>query len=324
MTTPFQQNYACGLWVRTIKGHALYEHSGGMDGFSTDMAYYPDEKLTVVVLGNLAAATSTSIVTQLGAVARGEEVFLPSEHKEVAVAPDILARYVGVYHVPAPITGALANNVVITFEDSHLVDRTALPMPPNFLPKFSLAAESETQFILKIMDPKIQSPATFEIEFPRDEYGPASQLILHLPGVDLTGERLNDAEAKRITDATAAFDKRFKDQTAALGSEAAVRRSIDELLTNKPNYDLMTPEFATVARQMWPLLQPMFAPIRAMGAVQSVLFKGVGATGPDIYQVNFEKGSIDYRIWLAVDGKVDNATTQNPSQYPIPTTAATP
>jgi hypothetical protein len=89
-----------------------------------------------------------------------------------------------------------------------------------------------------------------------------------------------------------------------------VRRMIDEFQTGKPNYDLMGPGLAEATRRQLPQLQSMIA---AMGALQSVIFKGVGPGGADIYQVNFEKGSIDYRIWLGADGKVENAN-QRPSQ----------
>jgi hypothetical protein len=40
----------------------------------------------------------------------------------------------------------------------------------------------------------------------------------------VTATRLSDAETKKAADAAAAFDKRFKDQTPAPESEAAVRR----------------------------------------------------------------------------------------------------
>ena len=43
--------------------------------------------------------------------------------------------------------------------------------------------------------------------------------------------------------------------------------------------------------------------LTGIGALQSVTFKGVGPGGADIYQVKFEKGSMDYRIWLARMGK---------------------
>jgi Beta-lactamase len=51
-----------------------------------------------------------------------------------------------------------------------------------------------------------------------------------------------------------------------------------------------------------------------------VIFKGVGPGGADIYQVNFEKGSIDYRVWLGADGKTESANLR-PSEYPTPIVA---
>ena len=64
----------------------------------------------------------------------------------------------------------------------------------------------------------------------------------------MTAKRLDDAEAKKVADAAAAFDKRFKDQTPAPGSEAALRRMIEELRLGKPNYDLLSPDLAAATR----------------------------------------------------------------------------
>jgi CubicO group peptidase (beta-lactamase class C family) len=298
MTTPFKQNYACGLIVQTVHGHTVYEHGGAIEGFNTDMAYYPDEKLTLIALSNLNGIAPSSIVTQLGAVAHGEKVVLQSERKEITVAPDILARYVGVYQLAPNI------DMTITLVDGQLISQMTRQG------EVPLLAESETMFFPKDIDA--------EIEFPKDEKGPASQLILHQNGRDMTGKRLDDVEANKIADAAAAFDKRFKDQTAAPGSEAAVRRMINELQTGKPNYDLMSPGLAEVTRQQLPQLQSTIA---GMGALQSVIFKGVGPGGADIYQVNFEKGSIDYRIWLGADGKAEGANLRpsDPTSSPAAT-----
>ena len=130
----------------------------------------------------------------------------------------------------------------------------------------------------------------------------------------MTGKRLDEVEAKKIAVAAAAFDKRFKDQTAVPGSESAVRRMLGEIQAGKPNYDLMSPSLAEVIRRQLPRLQSM---VVAMGALQSVIFKGVGPGGADIYQVNFEKGSIDYRIWLGAEGKAESANLRT-SEYPAP------
>lgn len=44
--------YSVGFAVRTVGGHRLVEHSGGMGGVSTQMQLFPDEGLAVVVLSN--------------------------------------------------------------------------------------------------------------------------------------------------------------------------------------------------------------------------------------------------------------------------------
>jgi len=47
--------------------------------------------------------------------------------------------------------------------------------------------------------------------------------------------------------------------------------------------------------------------IAQLGAIQAVTFMGVGPAGPDIYDVKFENGTLEYRIRLAPDGKVESA-----------------
>ena len=51
--------------------------------------------------------------------------------------------------------------------------------------------------------------------------------------------------------------------------------------------------------------------IAGMGTLQSLTFKGVGPGGADIYQAKFEKGSLNYRIWLGADGKIESANLRH-------------
>jgi len=74
MTTPFKHDYACGLGVQTKNGHKVIEHGGGIEGFNTQLSYYPDDKLTVVVLGNVNGTAPGEIASKLAAVAHGEPV----------------------------------------------------------------------------------------------------------------------------------------------------------------------------------------------------------------------------------------------------------
>ncbi|MGA7412831.1 MAG: serine hydrolase domain-containing protein, partial [Bryobacteraceae bacterium] len=52
MITPFKSDYALGLAVETENGRQRISHGGGIEGFNTFLAYYPTDKLTVVVLSN--------------------------------------------------------------------------------------------------------------------------------------------------------------------------------------------------------------------------------------------------------------------------------
>src|SRR5258708_2990669 len=252
MTKPFKNNYAFGLQVDTSGGRKLIQHGGGIEGFNTELEYYPEDKLTVVVLGNVNGAAPAESAKKLAAVAHGDAVKLPSERKEITLDSKVLSRYVGAYQLNP---GA---NMLITLEGNQLVSKLGNQAPVPIFP------ESETMFFLRVVDA--------QLEFPRDEgQGKASQLILHQNGRDMTAKRLDDAEAKRVSDAAAAVAKRFKDQTAAPGSEAALRKMIEDVRLGKPDYDTMSSGLAGATRQQLPQLQ---SKIIELGAVESVTFKG--------------------------------------------------
>ena len=63
MTTPFKNDYALGVVVQTAGGRKVIQHGGGIEGFNTFTAYYPDDKLTVAVLANINGQTPNAIAT---------------------------------------------------------------------------------------------------------------------------------------------------------------------------------------------------------------------------------------------------------------------
>jgi len=290
MTTPFKNHYAFGLQVDSVGGHKAIEHGGGIQGFNTLLAYYPEDKLTVIALANVNGSAPGEIATKLAAFSHGALVTLPSERKEIALDAKTLSRYVGAYQMGPGVS------MLITLEGSQLFSKLGNQQPLPIFP------QSKTMFFLKAVDA--------ELEFSKDDnQGRPTQLVLHQGGRDMTATRLGDAESQRIADAAAAFAKRFKDQTPAPGSEAALRRMIEELRLGKPNYDLMSPGVADATRRQLPQLQ---STITGLGALQSMSFTGVGPGGADIYLVKFEKGALEYRIWLTPDGKIDNTNFRIP------------
>jgi len=72
MTTPARNNYALGLVVRKQAGRNLIEHGGSINGFSSQLLYYPDSAVTIVALSNLHAPAAERIVKKLGALVHDE------------------------------------------------------------------------------------------------------------------------------------------------------------------------------------------------------------------------------------------------------------
>ena len=108
--------------------------------------------------------------------------------------------------------------------------------------------------------------------------------------------------ARKGTEIQVDIDSRFKSQVASPGSEAAVRRLIEELRIGKPNYELMSSDQGRETRRQ---IAQNEATIARLGPLQSITFKGVGPAGPNIYLTTFENGSLEWRVWMNLDGTVD-------------------
>jgi CubicO group peptidase (beta-lactamase class C family) len=286
MTTPFRSDYAFGLGVRTANGRKSIEHGGGIEGFNTMLAYYPESKLTVVVLGNLNGGAPTQIANQLARLVFGESVVLPSERKEITLDPKVLTRFVGAYQM-GPGT-----NMLITLENNQLISQMTNQGPVPIFP------QSETVFFPKVVDAELEFSGS-------DPQARATLLTLRQNGRDMPAKRLPDEEFRRITDAMAQTAQRVKDQKPMPGSEAALRRLIEEVKAGKPSYDRMSEGLANTTRQQLPQLQSM---LNQQGDIQTMSFKGVGPAGADIYRVDFAKGALEFRIRLAPDGKIEGAS----------------
>jgi hypothetical protein len=169
MTTLYRENYGCGLMINTAKGHLQYAHGGGIEGFNTEMAYYPNDKLTVIVLANLNGGAPGEIAGKLAAVVNGEKVVMQSERKEIKVPNEILAKYVGSYE--------LAPGIFITM--SVEVDQLFIQLTGQ--PKFEVFAETDKDFFLKVVDAQL----TFET----DSQGKVIDVVLHQNGRDQTAKR---------------------------------------------------------------------------------------------------------------------------------------
>jgi len=93
---------------------------------------------------------------------------------------------------------------------------------------------------------------------------------------------------------------RFREQVPVVGGKEAILRGIEDLRRGTPNYDRMS---APLAAKIHKQVDEMRATFAALGAVETIFFRGVGPGGYDIYGAKFENGSAEFRLLLEPDGK---------------------
>jgi CubicO group peptidase (beta-lactamase class C family) len=162
MTTPFKDDYALGVVVRTASGRKVVQHGGGIDGFNTFLAYYPDDKLTVAVLANINGQTPNQIATKLADLAHGGLGQLTSDRKEIALPVATLSKYVGTYELQPGV------DMLIRLDGDHLTTQLTGQQ------QFPIFAESETKFFLKVVDA--------QVEFIKDASGAVTHAVMYQNG----------------------------------------------------------------------------------------------------------------------------------------------
>src|SRR6266511_3325779 len=171
MMTVDKNNYAYGLVVTQQHNRKMVSHGGGINGFNTILARFPEDKVTVVVLRNADYGFSSpnKISQDLAAIVFGEKYEISRERVAIKIDPKILDAYVGQYE--------LNPNFIITMtrEGDRLMTQA------TGQPKFELFPESETKFFLKVVDA--------QVTFVKDDKGAVTHLILHQGG---------DQKAKKI------------------------------------------------------------------------------------------------------------------------------
>jgi CubicO group peptidase (beta-lactamase class C family) len=168
MTAPFKGDYACGLYVKRVNGHLMIEHDGNNIGFNSDMAYYPEDRIAVIVLANLNGTVTSEMTRTLAAVAHGEIPPTPSVHREISLSKEVLTRYAGTYQFPHYSLKMVpeGNHLLVEFDNGG-----ALAVFP----------ESDTKFFSK--------PWPTQFEFSKNEHGEFTILRRYQDGGEEIGAK---------------------------------------------------------------------------------------------------------------------------------------
>lgn len=169
-----------------------------------------------------------------------------------------------------------------------------IELPPQ--PALELRPTSECDF--EAVGPELA------VTFDRGSDGVVSSLRLRMKGGDMPAQRIDAAAAEQLKSRLAA---RIAHPKPLPGSEAAVRRLAESLLSGQPHYEEMHPVLAHATRWQLPSLRAL---AMQLGAVQSITFQGVGGAGWDVYDVQHEHGKSQCRIMLNSDGLITGALLQ--------------
>jgi beta-lactamase regulating signal transducer with metallopeptidase domain len=230
----------------------------------------------------LAAQVSPPNAVDSGAAPSTEPTAQPAEKAAERVAiklpANVLDQYVGSYKLNDQLY------IDVKREGESLMARI------TGQPAFEIFPESEQKFFWKVTNA--------QITFAADGSGMAQSATLHQYGFDMPLVRV-DASASAAAQQT--LDARVQSQTPSPGSEAAIRRTIQAAEQGRINYEDMEPILADVTRKQE---EGITASMKQMGAMKSITFKGVGDQGWDVYEVKFAKGTLNYRISMAPNGKI--------------------
>jgi CubicO group peptidase (beta-lactamase class C family) len=176
MTTPGLGGYGMGVIVHEENGLTFVDHGGSIEGFNAHLTYIPEKKIGIVVLGNVDVFVTDTIAAQLANVMLGRPVTLPQARKTVEIARQELARFVGVYSIPAIGTGftltiSLSGDSLsaqLTGREPTMLQYEGLK---NGHPSFYAAQDAA------------------EIEFIPEADGSIRAFVLHVSGENIPGTR---------------------------------------------------------------------------------------------------------------------------------------
>ncbi|HEU0033282.1 MAG TPA: serine hydrolase domain-containing protein [Kofleriaceae bacterium] len=163
--------YGYGVMLGELDGHPRIAHGGGINGFTSMLARYPKDDVTIVVLANAESSAPDKLEAELARIVLG--LAAPTV-KDLALAPTERARLLGRYEVKGFGADGLALQV---FEEAG-----KLRMQATGQPAATLLYQGDGKFAIDV-DPSIV------IEFPTSG-AHAAKLTIHQSGLHIPATRV--------------------------------------------------------------------------------------------------------------------------------------
>ena len=163
---PGKQNYGYGWVIDSMHTRRVYHHSGGIHGFNSNIAIFPEEGSVVILLSNVNTSVLGKITNEIASV-----VFDVQQTPTAKVDLELLKSYEGNYQITPQF---ILNVLVVNGE---------LTVQPTAQPRLELIAESPVKFRLKLVEAGI--------EFIKDDSGKVTGLTLTQAGRTLPAKRID-------------------------------------------------------------------------------------------------------------------------------------
>jgi CubicO group peptidase (beta-lactamase class C family) len=159
--TPTKDIVGYGWAIGTLFDRLMQHHNGSIDGFVSNVARFPNERVLVVVLANRDGIPVDNITKDLAAIVFGEKYELPKERRTIQLRPEASEKYVGDYQITPDI------RLTITLQGQRFFGQIS----GSESGKFELFVESTTKFFS-------ETPPV-ELDFTLDANGKASYVVVN-------------------------------------------------------------------------------------------------------------------------------------------------
>jgi CubicO group peptidase (beta-lactamase class C family) len=133
-----------GMEPFTFAGMTFYGHTGGGDNYGAWLAYLPEEKLAVAYTTNAKVYPVRDIVSSVVDIYYNKPFQIPS-FEPIAVSPEVLDKYVGIYSSPeAPVKFTITREGATLFFQPG--EQSAAPLEATAQDKFKIEGAVVIEF----------------------------------------------------------------------------------------------------------------------------------------------------------------------------------
>ena len=136
--TPFKKNYGYGWIIDSVAERRMLYHSGGISGFSSNIARIPEDGVCIVLLNNKEGREMETITRKIIDILYNKPYTLPGKKKAVTLSLSMLEKYTGTYQLESPRLV-----IEISIDNGNLVAHAVNG------PTFPLFAEKENLFFIQ-------------------------------------------------------------------------------------------------------------------------------------------------------------------------------